>query len=46
MDALRFGRGRLVNSVAIARNIIAERVEVISTHGSVSFLFVFIFPRL
>ncbi|XP_001604517.1 uncharacterized protein LOC100118466 isoform X1 [Nasonia vitripennis] len=26
-DALRFGRGRLVNSVAIARNIIAERVE-------------------
>ncbi|KAJ8679336.1 hypothetical protein QAD02_015123 [Eretmocerus hayati] len=26
-DAIRFGRGRFVNSIAIARNIIAERVE-------------------
>ncbi|XP_023287878.1 uncharacterized protein LOC105703811 [Orussus abietinus] len=27
MDAMRFGRGRLVNSASMARNIIANRVE-------------------
>ncbi|XP_023318492.1 uncharacterized protein LOC106657497 isoform X1 [Trichogramma pretiosum] len=27
-DSIRFGRGRLVNSVAIARNILADRMEL------------------
>ncbi|XP_014205998.1 uncharacterized protein LOC106637634 isoform X1 [Copidosoma floridanum] len=32
-DAIRFGRGRLVNSVAIARNRLAERVEELTSEA-------------
>ncbi|XP_066588317.1 uncharacterized protein [Prorops nasuta] len=33
MDAIRFGRGRLVNSISLARNIVADQVELIASEA-------------